>query len=127
MTIDEFKILHKKFSKLPLSLDVWQSEEYNNYIQASHENQDFQDWILIQKFEQNRFDYYKFCCLKMSDNIFESIDENGEIKYGNVDVIINKLKDGTYGIPIHDGGSSIIEINFCPWCGTNLKKQNNAK
>ena len=25
-----------------------------------------------------------------------------------------------YGLIIHDGGSSSIEINYCPWCGTKL-------
>jgi hypothetical protein len=25
-----------------------------------------------------------------------------------------------YGIIIHDGGSSYIQIGFCPWCGTKL-------
>lgn len=25
-----------------------------------------------------------------------------------------------YGIIIHDGGSSTIEISFCPWCGSKL-------
>lgn len=25
-----------------------------------------------------------------------------------------------YGIPVHDGGSSYITIDFCPWCGTSL-------
>lgn len=126
MTIDEFKILHSKFSKFPLPIEVWQSEEYKKYQEALYENQDFQDWILIQKFEHAGFNYTKFCCLEMSDKIFESKDDKGNIKYGNVDVIINQWKDGTFGIPIHDGGSSIIEINFCPWCGTNLKTQNNA-
>ncbi len=27
-----------------------------------------------------------------------------------------------YGIMIHDGGSSMIKINFCPWCGAKLAK-----
>ena len=22
-----------------------------------------------------------------------------------------------YGLPVHDGGSSYIRINYCPWCG----------
>lgn len=26
----------------------------------------------------------------------------------------------TYGIIIHDGGSSKLGISFCPWCGANL-------
>jgi hypothetical protein len=41
----------------------------------------------------------------------------------NPDAIVRfhkKTKD--YGIPIHDGGSSFIEIEFCPWCGTKLTK-----
>jgi hypothetical protein len=25
-----------------------------------------------------------------------------------------------YGIIVHDGGSSMIQIHFCPWCGTRL-------
>lgn len=25
-----------------------------------------------------------------------------------------------YGIIVHDGGSSFIEIKFCPWCGTKI-------
>jgi hypothetical protein len=24
---------------------------------------------------------------------------------------------GDYGIIVHDGGSSIIVIGYCPWCG----------
>jgi Domain of unknown function (DUF6980) len=25
-----------------------------------------------------------------------------------------------YGLIVHDGGSSMVQINFCPWCGINL-------
>ncbi len=61
-----------------------------------------------------------FCCSMMFENISSSFDENGGILYDEVDVIMNKWDDGTYGIPIHDGGTSIIKINYCPWCGTKL-------
>lgn len=27
---------------------------------------------------------------------------------------------GGYGIIVHDGGGSVIEIGFCPWCGAEL-------
>jgi len=27
-----------------------------------------------------------------------------------------------YGIVIHDGGESMIGIDYCPWCGTSLSK-----
>ena len=36
---------------------------------------------------------------------------------GCPDVVIIRTKDGGLGLPIHDGGSSWIEIAFCPWCG----------
>lgn len=37
------------------------------------------------------------------------------------DKIINySKKTETCGIIIHDGGSSFIEIKFCPWCGENI-------
>ncbi len=27
---------------------------------------------------------------------------------------------GGFGIMIHDGGSGVIQIAFCPWCGDKL-------
>jgi len=27
-----------------------------------------------------------------------------------------------YGLVVHDGGTSSVEISFCPWCGTKLPK-----
>jgi hypothetical protein len=30
----------------------------------------------------------------------------------------DKLRE--YGLLIHDGGSSSLAINFCPWCGAKL-------
>ena len=32
----------------------------------------------------------------------------------------DKFKE--YGIIIHDGGSSISVIHYCPWCGEKLPK-----
>ncbi|WP_088367765.1 DUF6980 family protein [Sphingomonas dokdonensis] len=28
--------------------------------------------------------------------------------------------NGGYGLMVHDGGCSAIEIGFCPWCGASL-------
>jgi hypothetical protein len=35
-------------------------------------------------------------------------------------LIFYSASNKTYGIRIHDGGSSYIEINHCPWCGEAL-------
>jgi hypothetical protein len=29
-------------------------------------------------------------------------------------------KPGDYGIPVLDGGTSYIVLDFCPWCGAKL-------
>lgn len=122
MTLEEFKILHYKFSKLPLPRKVWDTPEHELYIEAVHNNKEFHDWTLVDKFKKTGFDYSEFCCLNLAEKVFDSVDERGELDLDNVNVIMRKWKDGTYGIPIHDGGSSIIEIAFCPWCGSELKK-----
>ncbi|MDF4223555.1 hypothetical protein PXC01_18305 [Maribacter sp. M208] len=122
MTLEEFKLLHYRFSKLPLPKEVWESEEYGLYTDLLHDNKDFFNWTLMDKFEKSGFESSKYCCLEMADKIYEGLDEKGKTEYGNVDIVMRKWDDGTYGIPIHDGGSSIIEIKFCPWCGNELEK-----
>lgn len=39
------------------------------------------------------------------------------------ETIIVRTRLGLYGIPIHDGGSSFIQMFFCPWCATNLRPE----
>jgi hypothetical protein len=35
------------------------------------------------------------------------------------DALIATVRGG-YGLIVHDGGQSVIEIKFCPWCGSGL-------
>lgn len=123
MKLEIFKKLHHKFSKLPLPKELWQTDEYEKYIEALHSSKDLYEWTLVDKFTRYGFIYNKYCCLIMADKVFDSRDSKGETKYGDPDVIIHKWDNNTFGIPIHDGGTSIIEINFCPWCGENLKNE----
>lgn len=123
MELENFKKLHFKFSKLPLSKEVWQTDEYSEYIEALHSSKDLYEWTLVEKFTQQKFAYHKYCCLTMADKVLDSKDSKGETRYDDPDVVINKWDNNTFGIPIHDGGASIIEINFCPWCGENLKNE----
>ena len=48
-----------------------------------------------------------------------------EDKYDCPDTLIDFVeKRNRYSIIIHDGGTSGIEINFCPWCGKQLNHDN---
>jgi len=37
-------------------------------------------------------------------------------------IIYFKEEPRRYGVIIHDGGSSFIQIAFCPWCSASLEK-----
>lgn len=37
-------------------------------------------------------------------------------------ILYAEPKKQLYGIIIHDGGSSFIGIDYCPWCGKRLTK-----
>ncbi len=71
--------------------------------------------------DKKGFDYSGFCCLNIAKHISDGLSDKGEEIYDNVDIIMRKWDDGTFGIPIHDGGTSIIKINYCPFCGSELK------
>lgn len=33
------------------------------------------------------------------------------------EIILRRVESGAIGIVVHDGGTSVLEIKFCPWCG----------
>ena len=44
------------------------------------------------------------------------------------DALIGRFgKAGSYGLFVHDGGSSHVEIAYCPWCGTSLREEESAQ
>ena len=50
----------------------------------------------------------KHCC----DHMQRMIDEEKSI------VFIPEFRE--YGVPIRDGGSSFLQMEYCPWCGVKL-------
>ncbi len=36
------------------------------------------------------------------------------------DSLIHYSSTDGYGLIVHDDGSAVINIEFCPWCGTKL-------
>lgn len=65
------------------------------------------------------------CCSMMAHHLnqwcgIEREKSNCNDKYECADCVVIFESNGDHGIPIHDGGSSYIKINKCPWCGTDL-------
>ena len=60
----------------------------------------------------------RYCCDRMKDDLEHKCDQHPD-PYNCADNLIARVRGG-FGIIVHDGGSSVIEIKFCPWCGTEL-------
>ena len=122
MELSRYKQLYKKYSKLPLPREIWDTPEHREYMKAFHNDQQCQEWELKQRIKKAGIDYKKYCCISMAYYLIEDKEskKNGEINYDSV--ITHHKKEKTFGIPIHDGGSSYIKIKFCPWCGKQLNK-----
>ena len=52
---------------------------------------------------------YEHCCEMMKDRL---LDNETALSYNSA------FRE--YGLKVLDGGTSIIEIRFCPWCGKQL-------
>ncbi|MFL0365817.1 DUF6980 family protein [Pseudobacillus sp. 179-B 2D1 NHS] len=61
-----------------------------------------------------------YCCKDMEYHATFSCDtHNNPFDCPDQLIYFNK-DDGEHGLIIHDGGSSTVTIEFCPWCGSKL-------
>jgi hypothetical protein len=59
------------------------------------------------------------CCERMAFDLQQRCEKHAD-RFRCPDALIEQRADGYYGIIVHDGGRSSIQIVYCPWCGTNL-------
>ncbi|MET3575923.1 DUF6980 family protein [Bhargavaea ullalensis] len=60
------------------------------------------------------------CCDEMNDQANFTCEIHEELFDCPDQLIYYGEEDHDYGLIIHDGGSSCIQITFCPWCGSAL-------
>jgi hypothetical protein len=66
------------------------------------------------------------CCEEMKKQISFLCSEHSS-RYACPDCVVEyNEKFDEYGLIIHDGGSSMFIIQFCPWCGTKLPESKRA-
>jgi hypothetical protein len=70
-------------------------------------------------------DMATICCDRMKYDLSQTCNMHPN-RYDCPDMLVAKLK-GRYGLIVHDGGHSVIIINFCPWCGTRLTSKSKSK
>jgi hypothetical protein len=61
-----------------------------------------------------------YCCDRMRTELETVCDEHPD-RWDCVDALIGYWPDSrTFGLIVHDGGSSMVVISFCPWCGADI-------
>jgi hypothetical protein len=60
----------------------------------------------------------KHCCHRMEYDLNQKCDVHQD-RSDCPDTLIACFERG-YGLFVHDGGSAVIEIKYCPWCGSKL-------
>lgn len=58
------------------------------------------------------------CCARMADDLNRVCVVHAD-RSDCPDTFVTEMNGG-YGLMVHYGGSSAIEIAFCPWCGARL-------
>ena len=92
----EYKKLYKEFTDYPLSKSIMDSDK-------------FYDW------NQHFFSCEKYPCIHLA-----YYSQNTCMVCENCpDQIIRKSRYG-FGINVHDGVNSDVEIKYCPWCGIKI-------
>jgi hypothetical protein len=65
-------------------------------------------------------DYLEFCCDEMRAKLNWACADHSSASECP-DALVGRFgRARTYGLYIHDGGASFLEIHFCPWCGAKL-------
>ncbi|WML46640.1 hypothetical protein RCG23_13365 [Neobacillus sp. PS3-34] len=60
------------------------------------------------------------CCRTMTRQVNNQCEEHSN-PFECPDKLINYTEQyDEYGLIIHNGGTSSLTINYCPWCGTKL-------
>ncbi|MBO9603155.1 MAG: hypothetical protein J7496_11690 [Novosphingobium sp.] len=60
------------------------------------------------------------CCEMMRSNVENVCNEHPERKDCPDCLLEFHDASNLYGIIVHDGGNSMIAIDYCPWCGSKL-------
>lgn len=58
------------------------------------------------------------CCDRMAYDLSQMCPDHPD-RHDCPDALIVGVRGG-FGLMVHDGGTSVVEIAHCPWCGTKL-------
>lgn len=118
MECECYRELYERFTSLPLSSEVWNSEEFNSWHTHGLECKSCSHWDLLNQVRSRGIDVATYPCVHVAYHSTHTCSMHSD-PWECPDMILVRTHKG-FGIPIRDGGSSFIQIEFCPWCGIDL-------
>jgi hypothetical protein len=123
MDCETYRGLYPTYSKLPLDREVWDTPECRAHGNHFHECDPCNDWTLAQRVEARGARLTDFPCVHSAYYLTGKLDSTEADPFEDPDIILWQLESsGEIGIPVRDGGSSIIAIAVvlgavCQWKG----------
>lgn len=119
MNCDTFHKEYNRFTDLPKPREVWEAEqdEYSDWIDHMHDCNDCGEWYLLQQVINRGHNPELFPCIHLAYYSTHPCDQHEP--QDCPDILVLKTKNG-FAIPVRDGGSSVVGISHCPWCGKEI-------
>lgn len=111
----DFRARHATFTALPLAREVFESDECREWSDHLHDCRDCSEWDMLNQVKARGVDVSSFPCVHLAYYSTEPCDVHADA-WECPDMTLVRSDSG-FGIPVRDGGQSVIEIAFCPWCG----------
>jgi len=118
MNHDSFRALHSKFTTYPLAREIWESDEHDEWFEHLDACVECSDWHSLKQVESRGIDVADFPCVHVALHSTVQCDVHTDA-WECADMTLVRTEDG-FAIPVRDGGSSYIQIDYCPWCGVKI-------
>ena len=118
MDCDRFHKLFVRFMAFPLPGDATDSTEYSDWAEHRRECLSCAEWYLIKEVESRGVDLAEYPCVHVAYYSTQPCDMHSDA-WECTDMTLVRTVSG-FGIPVRDGGTSLVAIQYCPWCGVKL-------
>ncbi len=113
-----FREAHATYSKLPA--DSEETEEDEDYTGHLNDCRSCGDFFMAEAVRERGHQPESFPCVHIAYYSTFTCDESNDPWECADAVLVRGESDAHYGIPVRDGGSSYIEVRYCPWCGKQI-------
>jgi hypothetical protein len=117
MSCEDFRQSYREMVSGSAGIEDSRRSDWSHHL---HECQRCGDWYEAQQVRDRGADPAGFPCVHVANRVTYKCSEHEDPWECPDYILVYNEKFDEYGIPVRDGGSSKIDIDFCPWCGVKL-------